>query len=155
MDRRALVAGVATGAVAFTLLHLTRPTPFDPITARLLQPGVADREDLRLIYTQVLAAARVGLACGFLVLVGAGAWDRRREQRIALAAVLGMTWILVVSFIQDLLRNLRADIASLEANAVWTVAFVLSVLSLMAFIIRHLTDGTESNADPEGTRRVG
>jgi hypothetical protein len=135
----ALATGLLITAVAFAALHLARPTPYPGLTARLFPPPSVGSE-INLVLTQLYASARAGVAVGFLVFVGRNARGRLQANRLAAGAAVGLGWLLVVGFVQDLLLALHFPVASGGANTFWLVASAASFFFLVCYVARSLTE---------------
>jgi hypothetical protein len=133
----ALAVGLLAAAVAFAALHLARPTPFSGVSAR--PPQASAGAEINLVLIQSYTSARAGVAMGFLVFVGRTARERLQTDRLAAGAAVGLAWLLVVGFIQDLLLALQFPVASTGGNAFWFVVSAASFFCLVCYLARTIT----------------
>ena len=134
----ALAVGLLVAAGAFVAVHLARPTPFSGVPTRLF-PEESVGAEINLILIQMYASARAGLAVGFLVFVGRTARERLQTDRLAAGAAVGLVWLLLVGFIQDLLLALHFPAASTGANTFWFLASAASFFCLVCYLARTIT----------------
>ena len=150
LDRTRLWAALSAGSVAavlaFAAVRITRP-PTDAQVGRLFGQESTAQLFQRLVLNEIPIAVRVGLACALIVLVGDAAWRARRLNPLALGACSGMAWILIVSFLQQVLLNLRVNVASAEANTFWLVAYFVSIVLVLAFIVAMVSRINATVAD--------
>ena len=135
----ALFAGVAGAVVAFVLLHVLRPDPYAKV-ASMVGRAVIDEQRLNLLTNDLRWSTDVGIAVFLVAMVGRTAWSLRSSYPLALAALGGMTWLLVNVWIQQMVVAVFRTYLNNRP-----LGWVLDVMSLVAvgvvawFIVDALT----------------
>src|SRR5258708_9460502 len=142
-------AAVVAATVGFGVLRLTAPCIY--LCDKSWRGGDPNAVLRRVTFFELPTALRLGLAVGFVVLVGATVWSERRRDPLAVGAAAAMTWIMVTGFVQGLLYNLDFNVFTDQGNAFWTISYLIATTVVLGYLAKKIVDGI---GDPAARKPV-
>lgn len=91
-----------------------------------------------LLFAEIPNALRVGMACVVIFIALKWRSTYQSRDRLTLWAIAGLTWILVVGFVQTVLLDAQINVSSIPANLFWNGAWFISILAVIAFVLEAL-----------------
>ncbi len=137
--RVACGTAVVVAAAGFGVLRLTAPCIY--LCDKSWRGGDPNAILRRVTFFELPTALRLGLAFGFVLLIGAKVWSERRRDPLALGAAAAMTWIMVTGFVQGLLYNLNFNVFTDLGNAFWTISYLVATTVVLWYLAEKVVDG--------------
>ncbi len=141
------------GLAAFMRIHLAVADPYTGVKLSLLNAharSVVDAARFTRLWQDVAYGAQVALAVGIIAVAGPSAWARRGTDRLPLAGLAAISWVLIGTWLQRLLLILfRFRLGGttwngIISNGLFLVACGVVGVILVRVIVRAPSAGSET-----------